>query len=439
MFLHNPQHIDSIPLSAPAFVTRVPGRIVVNPRVTPQGIFVNTMGMKKPESWVFRLSLQDGKVRWRHQYPAFSMWEPVVSGNQVIVGLGSSYMYFYHGMLSCNSGHLHGWESVSDKTGKIVWKHLGLCQTMPTAALRNGNLYGVSANGRFEALSINTGKPIWRLHSRWTPAMSSPAFYGNLAVFSTARFVVGNVYNPHQSVVGINLKTHKVQWEYTLHTARNMGESSPVIYQGAVYATWYSPIHHSILGALLGDNEFQKNFYLVKLNLSTGKLLWRSTYAVHERTFYARVWNKWFRKTPPISDGPLVAYHNLIFSVPREMHTLYAISAKSGEVQWQYRLPYGSVGVPTICRGEVIESVSPFTLPLQQSVGVSPTKKTEYRAALVELSPKSGKLLGFAPGNWGRMGPGTPVCLKNGVLAWGAGKMGSTLEMIPFGKFRNLS
>jgi outer membrane protein assembly factor BamB len=397
------------------FRATIPGklRLVTAPRVTRSGIWVDAMPMGKGNSALYRLSLS-GRVQQRISLPGLSMWTPVVYDGRVIVGLGGSYMYFHHGLGNCNSGRPHGWVAYSIRTGKVVWERLGLCQTMPTAALRNGVLYGVGANGRFDAVDAKTGKRLWRIRKRWSPAMSDPVLSGRFAVFGFSRIPVGDVFNPAESVAAVNLRTHAVQWEFTPKNAINLGESTVVVHKGVVYATWYTRRYDSVIPALAGAWAVEKSFHMAALRLDTGQVLWNLVYAKNRQNLWNRLMGK-IAKRPPITDGPLEFANGDILSSPKNTGHLYALSAATGKVRWKApTYPY-NVSLPTYCSGKL------WFL-----------KAADRHSVLEELSPETGEVLQkeVLPAI-GRTGPGAPVCLSNSLLLWGTTSKGIVIQNMP--------
>lgn len=424
-FEQNPQHLDYLPETVAPFRLDLHQRIVVLPRYHQGVLYVATgQGGAHPAGSVAAVSALTGKLLWKTTVPNIAMTEPVVGENRVLVGLGGNRMYFRNVGYGCYSPYPHEWLALNAKTGKPVWTLPTRCQDMPTPFLAGGLVIGPAGGDHIPAVDLRSGKLAWKLDLHGWSAMSSPAVMGPL-------FYVGlNGLRPDDNrFYAINWKTHRIVWSHAFPKAENLSEPSPVVGQGRVF-TAFMERGTTVYKQITPSGFFPAwDFYVVALNASTGKLLWkRYLYTEYRREpqgftnklalfghFLYRgilgeldhwlpgvnrylVGNATAKTKAGIHNPPLTYWKGEVFVEPRTGHRLYALDAATGRILWTYRTQT-TIANPNIRGGRL------YTVSLS--------------GYLTVLNPKTGKPLFSEQLPMGGVGPTEVLLTRNGIVAGG--------------------
>jgi outer membrane protein assembly factor BamB len=166
----------------------------------------------------------------------------------------------------------------------------------------SGELFIGSSDFSLHVLDLDTGKDLWDFEL--------PGGYGQ--VISSAAVDDERVYfgATDHIVYGVNLTTHEEDWSFS---TENEVWSSPALWDDKVY-----------IGSLDGQ--------MYCLWADNGTLVWN-----HSTTSYEGVYS-----SPAISDGKVV------FGSALDDKAVYALDARTGELEWRFQLPgpsYGSAAV----------------------------------------------------------------------------------------------
>ena len=139
-----------------------------SPAVTAAGVF---FGSVYDSSAIYCLDPKDGRVIWKKDSPLGLTGSPTADGDRV---------YFPQGNGTFALSHVNpagGVLCLSAADGKELWCLAARDAVMTTVAVRDGNAFFGSRDGRLYCIEAASGKPIWT-YDAGEPIVSSPATDG---------------------------------------------------------------------------------------------------------------------------------------------------------------------------------------------------------------------------------------------------------------------
>jgi outer membrane protein assembly factor BamB len=163
---------------------------------------------------------ETGFIIWMYPTAKSVPAEPAIDGDLVYFGSWSRSLYAF-----------------DKKTGKIVWKTMGVGLDSGTLIAMDGKIYVPHHDNIFKYVDARTGKILSEGNTNeeekgnYSNFNASPAFHNDRAIF-TARVGIGLVGVPvHSTVYSVDAATGKIHWTFP----DGGGLSAPAIANGRVY------------------------------------------------------------------------------------------------------------------------------------------------------------------------------------------------------------
>ena len=300
-----------------------------------------------------------GKLLWEDNFSAPVMSQPIVVNGTAYISTGDDFINL--------TTVLNGIYAVNVSDGKIVWSHPTVSEHMSTMVYYNGELVntpgtgsGYDSNSVF-ASNAKTGEPAWHLPVGGASALSSPALVGNVIYLGIRlRDNVSdrnNYYNVstndsfpsgRSAFFAVNLDTESIMWETSFDVGIGPEDMAPAVWNGIVVGGYAQTIgNRSVLGMNLfpGGNVTALNktnlrVYLVGMNSTTGKILWKVDVGTG--------------LNPPRSKLPApTVYNGIVYTDSITTGMLYALNAINGDKLWDFRTGPAEAN-PTVAGNHVL-------------------------------------------------------------------------------------
>ena len=235
-----------------------------------------------------------GKLLWEDNFSAPVMSQPIVVNGTAYISTGDDFVN--------NAYKRNGIYAINLSTGRIAWSYPTVAEHMPTPLYYNGTLIilpgagtGYDSNSVF-ALDSGTGLPLWHIGIGAESAMSSPALVGNTMYFG-ARFYGGNFtavnyYNTsanntfpsgYSAFFAVNLDSRKMVWSTAFSIGMGPEDMPPAVWNGIVVGGYAQTFGNSSAlgtdlapgGNVMPINRTTLDAYLIGMNSTTGKILWK--------------------------------------------------------------------------------------------------------------------------------------------------------------------
>lgn len=276
-----------------------------------------------------------GNIMWEDRFNNNEMAQPLVINGIAYVGTGSDFV--------SNLTKQNNIAAVNITTGKVVWNITTTEQNMPTFAYYKGQIirmpggYYDTPEGYLDSFDAKTGSLLWQVNVSGFAAMSSPALVGNTLYIG----LNGVLYFPNRgdSVVAVNLDTHKVVWQrifLELGANKATHDAPPAVWDNVLvegYGIVNSTSHRD-------PPNLTVNITLVGINITSGNIIWKL--------------NEGVGRFPPRSMlAAMTAYNNIVYSDSATVGYLYAANMTTGKLLWRFHTGPAEAN-PAIIDGYVV-------------------------------------------------------------------------------------
>ena len=309
------------------FSDRLDGQIIVDPSYYDGTFFVPITNMTLCNGGLDAINSTNGRMVWNITFPNEVMTEPLIIGNELIVGLGNNQFQ----SPDVRGTGINYIAAVNISNGNPIWQFSTYGEDMPTPVYYHGLIIEPTGGGVVYGINATTGNQVWNTYIGSFVSMSSPAISNGTVYFGGA-----NPYNFY----AINASDGNIVWEYCTNATGGLTDGSPVITHGQV-----------IDGYTIGicDNVFQA--YVISFNTTTGQVMW----ITYEGTGMQP-------ENPPIEIPPLTANGNFVFSEPTALKELFAINVTDGEIFWNSYTGYDDSNAAIVCNQIITVNLSGYML-----------------------------------------------------------------------------
>lgn len=290
---------------------------------------------------VYALDLNTGKRIWSFRTAGKVYSTPEVYKGIVVVGSSDHYIY-----------------GIDAKTGLERWKVATDKAVLGTAAIDAGNAYIGGSDGVFRCIRVSDGKELWTFGDVKGYVSTKPTIADGKVIFGSWE----------NGFYALDLKTGKKVWDW------NSGATNRMFSAAACY-----PVVANNRVFIVAPDRF-----MTALDLKTGVQLWREKkpdlkvresmgLSLDGKLVYAKTmdgeligvsteketmsvdWKSSLRL--PYELTPTAIYSNKVaVFVPSHSGLLSAVSPKTGEVLWQYKISNGMINPPLVLRDRVVVS-----------------------------------------------------------------------------------
>jgi outer membrane protein assembly factor BamB len=323
------------------------------PLVNENTVFATTLDGKM---YALRADGNKGKQKWVRDVCAHGVVADLVGNSKGILACGKDGILY---SVSPRSGEVQWKHGIIDGAfidGKYVTADWGGGGLLPTPTVVDGVVYLGGADGFVNAIDVNTGSELWRFETKSVTSAAitvggdkvffgslghEPEYYaldrktGDLVWESSSykRVWVGASYNDERLVFGTmdgmmygaDALTGKKIWEYNIE--QDIAETDFTTPGLGIYSIPAFDNEFVYMGSWIG--------YYMAFDQSTGKMKWKC------RTFD-------YRKSDgrPDSSAP-VLWKNHLYVQKLATH-IAAINVNTGEIEWQWKAPYGWIQNGTV-------------------------------------------------------------------------------------------
>ncbi|SUI97404.1 Lipoprotein yfgL precursor [Sphingobacterium spiritivorum] len=285
-------------------------------------ITANTLGE------IIALNSNTGKRIWTFSTRGKVYSTPAVWKNTIVVGSSDHTIY-----------------GINADNGKLKWKVDTDKSVLGSPAVHNGIAYIGGSDGKFRAIDINTGAVKWTFEHVKGYVSTLPTLYKDKVIFGSW----GNGF------YALNTADGKLVWEW------NNGHANRMFSAAACYPV---AIHDRIF--VVAPDRF-----MTALDASDGHIIWRAKkdpYRVRESMGLSKdgqhvyvktmdgqllgissradsmdiVWQSKLQLPYELTPSAIVSAGRYVF-VPSQSGLVSAVNAKSGEIEWQYKISNGMV------------------------------------------------------------------------------------------------
>ncbi len=290
---------------------------------------------------VYALELHTGKPLW-----SFKTGGKVYSTPEV-----------YKGIIVAGSSD-HNIYGIDAKTGQQRWKVETSKAVLGTAAIDNGQAYIGGSDGVFRCIRISDGKVLWSFDEVKGYVSTKPTIADGKVIFGSWE----------NGFYALDVKTGKKIWEW------NSGATNRMFSAAACY-----PVVVNKRVFIVAPDRF-----MTALDLKTGTQLWREKkdelrvresmgLSPDHKLVYAKTmdgeligvsvekegmsvdWKSSLRLPYELTPTAIYSNKTTVF-VPSHSGLLSAVSPKTGEVLWQYKISNGMINPPLVLRDRVVVS-----------------------------------------------------------------------------------
>lgn len=260
-------------------------------------VWKNAVVLGSSDGFIYGLSAKDGHLMWKVKTQKAVLGSPVIEKGVAYIG-----------------GSDHCFRAIDVRSGKVLWIYEQVKGFMvSTPLLYNNILYFGAWGNTFYALSAKDGQPVWTWSNGYTNRMFSPAsvvpVQANQRIFIVA---------PDRFMTALDADNGSVIWREKQEAYR-VRESLGISYDHRLAYV------KTMDGELLG----------ISTDSSSMKVVWKSDL-----------------KLPyELAPSAIAATKDMVF-VPSDKGLLSGVDAKSGLVQWQYKLSNALINPVTPLKGK---------------------------------------------------------------------------------------
>ncbi|MFD2553624.1 outer membrane protein assembly factor BamB family protein [Sphingobacterium tabacisoli] len=290
---------------------------------------------------VYALALNTGKRLWSFKTGGKVYSTPEVYKGIVVVGSSDHYIY-----------------GLDAKTGEEKWKVETAKAVLGTASVCDGNAYIGSSDGVFRSIRISDGKVLWSFDEVKGYVSTKPTIADGKVIFGSWE----------NGFYALDMKTGKQVWDWNSGATNRMFSAAacyPVVAAGRVF--------------IVAPDRF-----MTAIDLKSGRQVWREkkgNLKVREsmglspdrKLVYAKTmdgdligvsvekdsmsvdWQARLRLPYELTPTAIYSNNTAVF-VPSHSGLLSAVSPKSGEVLWQYKISNGMVNPPLVLKNKIVVS-----------------------------------------------------------------------------------
>jgi outer membrane protein assembly factor BamB len=394
VFSNNDAFIDAGASAGPNYLLQMPTLVSSDSPVVNHELFVNMSGAGKNPATIYpgvimAIRPENGDVLWHHALPNSLPSEPIVANGRVFIGEGNavfrSHLPFPLPTIERSTVRGTGPSGIyafSANTGKELWEYPTVGSDQPSPTYAQGKLYVVNGSRQLIVLNAATGRRLWHINIGVYVSRSSPRIAGD-------RLYTGG--GGPDSVVAVNLKTHRIVWRAKISRAIGAVDDTPlalaggVLYGEAMVGSPYLPLenlkHHQVLFAL---------------SAKTGKMLWSRDLAYGFEPRYKQ-------GSTPMVNGNRLYVGNAITG------QFFAVNRLTGRELWTIKLPDPVTRPTAWVDGDII--------------GIT------THGLLFAMTPEGGVLKTERVGSW--VNAYGPVVIDRTILVTGNTAHAGFLETIP--------
>ncbi|MDR2283949.1 MAG: PQQ-binding-like beta-propeller repeat protein [Sphingobacterium sp.] len=290
---------------------------------------------------VYALALNTGKRLWSFRTGGKVYSTPEVYKGIVVVGSSDHYIY-----------------GLDAKTGEEKWKVETAKAVLGTATVYDGNAYIGSSDGMFRCVRISDGKVLWSFDEVKGYVSTKPTIADGKVIFGSWE----------NGFYALDVNTGKEVWNWNSGATNRMFSAAacyPVVADGRVF--------------IVAPDRF-----MTAIDLKSGRQVWREkkgNLKVREsmglspdrKLIYAKTmdgeligvsvekdsmsvdWKSGLRLPYELTPTAIYSNNTAVF-VPSHSGLLSAVSPKSGEVLWQYKISNGMVNPPLVLKNKIVAS-----------------------------------------------------------------------------------
>jgi outer membrane protein assembly factor BamB/predicted MPP superfamily phosphohydrolase len=256
--------------------------IISTPAVSMDKVFVGNQNGR-----FVALSLEDGKQKWSFETKASIFSSPSFSNNKVVFGSANGFIY-------CLSS-----------SGKEIWKLQTDGPVLGSPAIENDTIYIGGSDHCFQAIELNSGKPVWSSCILDGPVVSTPLLYDSKVIFGAW----------DKNLYALDKTKGTLLWKW--NNGSSVRNYSP--------AACIPVARDSIVYIVAPDR------YISALNIKNGKTLWRNNDAT-------------VRESIGISADGMWVYGKTM----QDTIVAYATSSEKQVAAWKMNCGFGYEHVPSM-------------------------------------------------------------------------------------------
>ncbi len=348
-------------------------KLVESPTVSGNIAYVGTNS-----NALYAINLVSGAVDWSVGLPNQAMTAPLVDNGLVVIGVGNNaFRTYQQGQGWVRGQGANGILAFNQASGQEVWFHPTRGEDMATPAVKDGVVYEMTGGGHFIALDLKTGKRLWEKHLGGFDSMSSLMIQGNQVYFAT------NVYTSsypaaRSTVWAVNVATHQVSWSTNIPVASGLSDATPALAGGKLFIAGVPSVSDHGQGTGVSNAIYA-------LNAKTGKIVWSHVLGRGK-----------IKSLDQEEEGIPLALDGTVYIGSPAFPDMMAFRASDGQLLWKARLPVRVTANPVLVNGKLLVA--------------------GMNGGILELNPKSGKVLATDPVKFGAIGPGSPLVVGNALL-----------------------
>lgn len=290
---------------------------------TGMSVFKNTMITANTKGEVYALDLSNGKKKWSFHTKGKIYSTPAVSGKYVVLGSADGFVY-----------------CLNAATGVEIWRYKTDKAVLGSPIIENGTAYIGGSDGSFRAFDLKSGELKWDFDQVDNYVSSTPLFHAGNLVFGSW----GNGF------YAVNAKTGALSWDW------NNGHTNRMFSAAAVV-----PVEANDRIFIVAPDRF-----MTALNAKTGEVIRREkkdSIRVREsiglsgdkKKVYVKtmdgdvlgistsgdrmevIWESQLKLPYELTPSAIIEENKVVF-VPNHNGLVSALDAKSGKVNWQYKI-----------------------------------------------------------------------------------------------------
>lgn len=286
-------------------------------------VFKNTMITANTKGEVYALDLDKGNKKWAFMTGGKIYSTPVVSGKYLVVGSADGFVY-----------------CLNADTGKELWKYKTDKAVLGSPIINKGVAYIGGSDGCFRAFDLKTGNLKWNFSYVKNYISSTPLLYDGRIYFGSW----GNGF------YALDAKSGELDWEWNNGHGNRMFSAAAVV-----------PVEANNRIFIVAPDRF-----MTALDAKTGEVIWREkkdSIRVREsmglsgdkKKVYVKtmdgdvlgvstannnleiIWKSDLRLPYELTPSAIIEEEGTVF-VPSHSGLVSALDAKTGQVDWQYKI-----------------------------------------------------------------------------------------------------
>lgn len=290
---------------------------------------------------VYALNVSTGEKAWAFRTGGKIYSTPAYSDGVVVVGSSDHFIYGLHA-----------------QSGRLKWKIKTNKAVLGSPAIHKGRAFIGGSDGIFRCVQISDGKVLWTFDQVKNYVSALPTIADGKVIFGSW----GNGF------YALDVHTGKLVWEW------DNGHSNRMFSAAACYPV----VAHKRVFIVAPDR------FMTALDLKTGKVIWREKkgdirvresmgLSTDGKIVYAKtmdgeligvstksdrmdiIWTSSLKLPYELAPTAIYSDRDVIF-VPSHSGLVSAVSSKSGDVLWQYKISNAMVNPPVVFKNKVIWS-----------------------------------------------------------------------------------